>query len=376
MKRFLALGLAIILLVGSTIALAIYPAQVTLPTFAETDFFPENAPLMVAFSQTGHFFDSNVSVAILSSNPYAEIHYTLNGGFPTTDSTIYTSPITITAGRNTDVTVLRAKAVYGDEISEILTHTFFVGQDVHRRFSTLVFSISANHADLYDFHTGIFVEGVTRRDYVRENPGTHVRPTTPANFNWRGREEGERPAHVEAFYADGTRILTQLCGLRVFGSWSRGEPIKSIRLIARRDYSPEAGRFHYPFFPDAFMADEFGDTPIRAYNELILRNGGNDRNHGMIRHELGSTLARRAGFIDVSPVRAASLFINGNFYGHMWLQTRCFEHFLQEVYGTPTRDFDVIGRGEWWFRNATEEQEEALTYKNSFAWRDLNDPAE
>ena len=372
MKRIFVAIFTLAVLVGAIFQLHTYPTEFVLPEdIRAADLAFLNGPLSLTFSEEGHFFPDGVIVEIISSNPNAEIYYTLDGSIPTTYSARFYEPLDFTVRSTPEVVVLRAIAVYENEITEPLTHTYFLRTDIHERFDVLVFSLSTNHENLYCYYNGIFVEGITRTEYIQENPGSPIIPTSPANFNWRGRE-GERPMHVEIFTPGGERVLAQEAGGRVFGSWSRGEDIKSVRLIARREYSPGVGRFHYEFFPGDVVQDGFG-TPITAYNELILRNGGNDRQHGNIRNELGSVLLRRAGVMDVTPVRAAAMFINGEYYGFMWLQTRSFEHFFQELYGTPARDFDVIGRGEWWFRNATEEQEEALTYKNLFAWEDLQD---
>lgn len=377
MKRILVLIFSLAVLVGAVFLLDAFPASVVLLEDTPETISEEAAEsFYVYFSETEHFFAGGVSVEIFSSREGAEIYYTLDGAKPTRYSALFSAPIEFSAERDVELAVLRAIAVYGDEISEPVTHTFFFGRGVNGRFDTLIFSLSTDRDHLYCFYTGILVEGITRRQYRQANPGVNIDPTAPANFNWRGRE-GERPMHVEVFHADGTRVLNQAAGARVFGSWSRAERVKSIRLIARREYSPHAGRFHYEFFPgDVVICGDGFRAPITAYNTLILRNGGNDRNHGIFSNELGSRLARRGGFMDVTPTRAAVMFINGNYYGYMWLQTRFDEHYLQELYNTPTRDFDVVSRGEWWFRYATEEQEDALTYKNEFAWRDLTNDAE
>lgn len=377
MKRTIVLLSVAAVLIVSVFLLASNPAETVFPAGASIEDYTHEPPnpnsppsLAVYFSESGHFFpEGRVIVEIYSNKPDAEIFFTTDGSAPTAESTPYTAPLELSDAQ--DAIILRAIAAYDGETTTPITHTFFLRSDIHSRFheNILVFSLSTDPDNLYCFYTGLLVEGAVRRDYLLENPGTHVNPLTPANFTWRGREEGERPMHVEVFYSDGRRILAQDAGGRVFGSWSRAEPVKSMRLIARRDYSPYR-RFYYEFFQNDLMRDEFNE-PVHGYRTLILRNGGNDRNHGILRNELGSMLYRRAGVMDVTPVRAAAMFINGEYYGFMWLQTRYDENYLQEQFGTPTRDFDVVSRGEWWFRNATEEQEAALTFKNLFAWQDL-----
>ncbi|MCL1845277.1 MAG: CotH kinase family protein [Defluviitaleaceae bacterium] len=381
MKRTMVLIFIAAVLAVSVVLLSMNPVDLPespLPPWpveapgALSEAEPE-ASLEVYFSENGHFFPGGyVDVEIYSNNPYAEIFFTTDGSVPTPLGERYVEPVSLERGALGEVVVLRAIATYDGEKTVPVTHTFFLRSDIYERFheNILVFSLTTDPDNLYCFYTGILVEGVTRRDYLAENPHTDVIPTTPANFNWRGREYGERPMHVEVFYPDGQRVLAQDAGVRVFGTWSRAEVVKSLRLIARRSYSPHAGRFNYEFFPGDLMRDEFNE-PIAAYRMLVLRNGGNDRNHGILRNELGSALYRRAGGMNVTPVRAAAMFINGEFYGFMWLQTRYDAGYLQEQFGTPGRDFDVVSSGEWWFRHATEEQEIELIFKNSFAWQDL-----
>ncbi|MDR0272804.1 MAG: CotH kinase family protein, partial [Clostridiales bacterium] len=371
MKRILVLAFSISILTGAFFWLNAYPVDLVLPEDMNAADLAQEG-LTIWFSEDSHFFPTGVAVEIFS-NSAAEIHYTLDGAEPTIASARFSEPLVFTTRQHMDVIVLRAIAVFEEEITEPLTHTFFIGSGVDERFDVMVFSLSTNPEHLYDHVTGILVDGIIREEYLAENPGARIDPTVPANFNQSG-PESERPIYVEAFLPNGERILSQAAGVRVSGAWSRAERVKSLRLIARREYSPDAGRFHFEFFPGDVIQDGFA-TPLQEYNTLILRNGGNDRHHGILTNELSSVIARRADFIAATPVRAAALFINGEYKGYVWLQTRFDEHYLQELFNTPTREFDVVERGEWWFRNATEEQELALTYKNEYAFLDLTDDA-
>ncbi|MCL2224379.1 MAG: CotH kinase family protein [Defluviitaleaceae bacterium] len=368
MQRIFAFAFIVVVFIAGVVMLELFPV-----TTVTSDGFVGSA-LRVSFSETDHFFDEDFAIVITASLPFAEIFYTTDGSIPTINSQRYTGPLFFEVGENVETVVLRAIAVAGYETSATNTHTFFYGAGVHSRFDTLVFSLSTDQRNLHDFYTGIFTEGIVRQEYLAENPGANVTALTPANFNQRGRE-WERPVYIEMFYPNGERAFMQAAGMRVTGGYARGEDIRSLRLIARREYSPQSGSFRYRFFPGDVSHDERGRA-ISEYDNIILRNGGQDRQHGILRHELGSVLARRAGFIDVTPVRAAALFVNGEYHGHMWLQTRVDDNYLQRLYNAPRRDFDVLGRGEWVFRDITPEEEQALTYKNLFAWRDLTDDDE
>jgi hypothetical protein len=182
--------------------------------------------------------------------------------------------------------------------------------------------------------------------------------------------EGERPVYTEVFTPDGQRVVAQAAGIRVHGGWSRAADQKSIRLIARREYSPDAGRFHFDFFPNDVKTDGFG-SPITRYDQLVLRNGANDRDFGMLRHEVGTQLARTAGFRVTPDVRPAAVFVNGEYYGFAWLQSHVNGQYLEDIFNAPTREFQVVGDGELWIVTDDEAERAAIGDLHSFIWQDL-----
>jgi hypothetical protein len=329
----------------------------------------EYGELTLAFSETESFHTGAFAVDIIASNPNARIYYTTDGSLPTTESRLFSAPVPLIITSGTRGAVIRAIAVYGEQISEPLTQTFFIGRQVANRFDTLIFSLSTNPEHLFCHYNGIFVPGILREEFVRANPGRNIVPPDPANFNLRGRE-AERPVYIEVFSPEGERIFTQAAGMRTHGGWSRAAEYKSIRLVPRREYSPDYGQFHFDFFPWEYSHN---GTPILRYDNLILRNGGNDRYHGIFRNELGSLLARNAGFTGVSPFRPVAVFLNGDYYGMAWLQVRFNEQYLQELFDTPTRNIDVVGSGERWHETEDQRIIDDLNYKNTFANKNLLD---
>ncbi|MCL2285637.1 MAG: CotH kinase family protein [Firmicutes bacterium] len=329
----------------------------------------DEGELTLAFSETEAFHRTGIAIDIIASNPNARIYYTRDGSFPTTQSSLFTTPLRFLPAGPASAVVLRAIAVYGDQVSAPLTQTFFMGLNIETRFDTLVFSISTNPDYLFCHYNGIFVPGIIREEFIRDNPGHYVIPPDPANFNLRGHE-AERPGYMEVFSSCGERIFSQSTGIRTHGGWSRAAEQKSIRLIARDEYSPGFGQFHFDFFPWDFAHD---GSPIDRYDTLILRNGGNGRNHDMMRHEVGSILARNAGFTAVSPVRPAAVFLNGLYYGFAWLQVRFNEQYMERLFNTPTRNFDIVGMGERWIDTDDQRIRQDLYHKNSFANKNLLD---
>jgi len=386
-RKWIILALAVIITITATILLNIDPAvQTGLPGYLAAEPGPDEPAepsseeetvlvdrrrLLLEFSHPDHFYDEDISIEITASMPGVVIHYTMDGSEPTADSPEYTKPIFLKAyGKNEHMAVtIKAVAVLGDVVSRPFVHTYFVGTDVFERFDTLIFVLSTNDEYLYDYDTGILVEGATRDNYIRENPRAHINPPSPANFNWRGME-GERPVYIEAFEATGERVVAQAAGMRVHGGWSRAALQKSLRLIARNEYEPGLGKFHFDFFPDDTINDGFG-TPLAKYDQLVLRNGANDRDFGMLRNEVGYELARMAGIQVVSPVRPAAIFLNGEYYGFAWLQVRINAQYLQDKYNAPTRDFQIVGMGERWIDTDDPVEREAVEFLHGFYDKNL-----
>lgn len=383
-KRAVVIVLASLLLLFSAILLnrnpietlgipAVQPSDQAAADILPADDTGSGGKVQLTFSESGHFFSETVDVAIFASVSGAVIHYTTDGTDPTSDSEEYTEPLRFESLKTMQVITLKAIAVHGDTVTRPAAHTFFVGQGIDQRFDTLVFSLSTNPEYLYDYDTGILVAGRERDEYIKDNPGANIIPTDPANYNWRGME-GERPVYVEVFTPEGERVIAQAAGIRVNGGWSRSNDQKSLRLVARKEYEPSAGKFHFDFFPEDSISDGYG-SPLIEYDTIVLRDGANDRNFGMLRNELGSLLALEAGLRVTSPARAAAVFVNGEYYGFAWIQVRINEQYLQDIYSAPTQDFEVIGNGEQWLESDNTAALMDLEYLNSFANKNLSDDA-
>ncbi len=179
-----------------------------LPTYAPGTVLG-SAPKL---SHPDHFYSSAISVSI-SAEKKGTIYYTTDGSEPTKNAKKYSSPIALSAsGANTPkATVLRAKAYYEDgSESPTVVHTYFVGSNVASRFTTLVFCISGNPADLTGAPNGILY-------------GT--------NYEQRGRQS-ERAIYLEVFNKNGSPVISQYAGARVYGGASRQNAVKSLKLFA------------------------------------------------------------------------------------------------------------------------------------------------
>lgn len=290
----------------------------------------------IAFSLEESFYSEDQELQ-QSTLLDSDIYFTMDGSLPDKNAQLYREPVKLTAGKEPKAVTIRAAAYYGEgAASEIYTKTYFLGNEIEERFSTKIVSITGEPESFYGYDQGILVPGRIRDEYVFENPGVEFTDTAPANYNLRGMES-ERPVHVEIWEADGTEIVSQDMGVRVYGGTSRGNDMKSLRLIARKDYGE--GRISYEIFPES-VSDWTGKT-IAEYKRLVLRNHGNDHEKAYLRNELGHRLAKDAGFLDTQEFCGASVWLNGEYYGFEWLEENYDQVYFETHYGTKS------GEGSW-----------------------------
>ncbi len=305
-----------------------------------------NAPLTILFSKNKTFYSDNIEVELKANREDAVIYYTLDGNDPTVDSKKYTSPIKISARTKVNATTVKAIAVTSDEKSEICLKSYITGKDVENRFDdeTLVFVLSTDEYNLYDYYYGVATEGFKRDEYLNsdEYKGGEVEYNAPANWFIGGRES-ERDMYVEVYTPDGQQLISQAAGARVVGGVSRAVEQKSWRLIARNMYSDGNGKFKYAFFSGA--TDAYGNLLTR-YDRITLRNNANDREFASIRDELSMTLSSQAGFLDTQNVRPAAVFLNSEYYGFAWLHEAYSNDYLVNNYGGNKDNFRIVGSKE------------------------------
>ena len=133
----------------------------------------ENAPEEkhikgVEFSHRAGFYAENIAVELTAAKG-AQIYFTTDGSDPDESDALYTAPIEINAGGEVRATTIKALCVNDGERSDIYTRSFVTGRGVAERFGedTLVFVLSTDPYNLYDYEYGIAVPGKIYDDYVR-----------------------------------------------------------------------------------------------------------------------------------------------------------------------------------------------------------------
>ena len=335
----------------------------------------------VTFSLESGFYPSNEKL-YLSAEGAVRILYTKDGTDPRIEGKPYKEDgINIKVGDGDAVNSysISACAEYEDgTMSEVVTRSYFAGSSIAQRYDCLVFSITIDPDYLYNYEDGIFILGKMRDDWLAENPDIHqndIVPTDPANWNQRGTE-GERPAFVEVYEYDGECVISQDCGLRIFGGWSRANDQKNIRLYARSEYDEVNNRFRYEFFPDAL--DSMGNK-ITSYKKLALRACANDSGASYLRDDMISYLAQ-ATEIESKYSRPAAVYLNGEYYGFAWCQQVFSTDLLEHTYNLEESEWDILKGCEYMIREDADnpnwaEAKADWEYLQSFAYKDLTDDA-
>ena len=267
----------------------------------------------VRFSEEEAFQEEAFELTLRCGLSGGTIRYTLDGSDPTMQSRIYEGPIPIEAGLPEKVTVVKAAVFQNGEPGKICTQTYFVGKGVSELFDVMVVSLSADEKVLYDEETGIL-----------------------ANYGEEGvNGEWDRPAYVEFYEPDGTRMLAQGTGIAISGHGSREFAQKSFKLISDSVYDPEHPTFEYDFFETDMAGNEKG----QSYNRLVLRNGGSDHEGTMLKWNVVSRLGKDSGMV-CAGARPGILFLNGSYYGIIQLQEKYTRYNIAHAIGAQKDDIE------------------------------------
>jgi len=222
------------------------------------------------FSVDAGFYSVTQSLTVSNPIQGTSTRYTINGSMPAINSPLYTVPINIDS-----TMVIRARS-YHDTLlpSNIVTNSYFIDDPTSTTMP--VISITTNPENLWDPVKGIYIKGpnVDSADGV---------PFFNANF-WK---RTEIPVHIEYYDKKRSQGFEQDVGLKIFGNWSRSNPQKSFKIIAREDYG--VSRINYKLFPD---------KEIYSFKQFVLRNAGNDFNIPHFRDAIIQKLAIENTSID------------------------------------------------------------------------------
>ncbi len=210
-------------------------------------------------------------------------------------------------------TPIRAVAYKNGKPGEIVTQTYLIG----REYDMAVISITGNPEDFFSFDRGIYVKGCC---------ADSVPPYKKANF-WKG---WERRINIEFYEPTGELGFNQRVGVRIFGGFSKGLPMKSLAIISRKKY--EKKTIEYPIFPN---------KDIKKYKSFVLRNSGSDFNNTQFRDALLTNLIESLD-VGIQAYRPAVVFINGSYWGVHNVREKINEYYLKSNAGVDPDSVDIM----------------------------------
>ena len=335
--------LALVLLLVAMAAACLFADFLSFREIAEDEFVPPSPAPEISFSLPTGIYTESIEVVI--SAPNAEVvYYTLTGAEPTERDQRCLDSIRLTAESADRCYCVAAKGKYADgSWTETVYATYYVGLHADERFDTPVVFLSCDPSKLFGYESGILITGKLRDDFVKYNPGAEVISISPAGFNLRGRK-AEREVWFEMVDESGTLRLSQSLGVRPFGAYSRARKLKSLKLFPRYEYSPY-NKLSYPFFENNYSSDG-NNLLITEYKRLVMHSSGNDNGGTMMKNAFFQSLATDSGFPDTTRCIPISVYINGSYYGFMWMMDSYCDEYLEDRYGKYEGTFEIVSGPE------------------------------
>ncbi len=307
--------------------------------------------------------------------------YTTNYSEPTKDSNEYEvgTPITIkyadTKDGSTKQAVIRCALFKdGKMVSEVSNFVYMSAPE--GRFELPVYSIFSKKSNFYSNETGILVGG--KLAAVGNPPGW--KPWY-SNANYYGRGiEWERPIGFTVFSPTGNLEFNTNCGIRVSGGYTRVNKQKSLRLYARKTYTPNTGVMEYSFWSG--RRGTHTGTPVSFSDTILLRGGSN--NEGSSIFNTPSLLMLLEGTdLDRPAITPVIEYINGIYYGIV-MQLEDYdvdfflhnygveEEYLSTIKGTAPELLRTTG---WYLDDGPEGEEQELKDALTYIFKqDMRDP--
>lgn len=295
---------------------------------------------------------SAVSPTLISGN-FNEINYG-EGGYVCTKKAPEDSAVD-------KCTVVRACAEADDgTFTKTVTETYYIGTaEDHIKglaesteasgTSLAVISISMAYDDLFDPTYGIYVKGErfdTAFQKMLDNnelkyDGEEARQID-ANYKQRGKA-WERRCHINFFEMspDGTQqTLSQDCGIRIQGNYSRSDLVKGLRLFARKDYGEK--RFEYDVFHGK-ATDKDGEN-IESFKTLTLRAGGNCAFSAKFNDTYWQDMSKTLDCATKAS-RPCVVYINGEYWGLYVLEEDYSDDYFEDHFGVE-KDNVIVYKGD------------------------------
>ncbi|HPE58062.1 MAG TPA: CotH kinase family protein [Bacteroidales bacterium] len=250
------------------------------------------------FSLSDGFYITKTLLELSSPSGEGTIHYSLDGSFPTLQSTIYNNPIELNEN-----TVIRAR-IFGSKLpGPEKTGVYFV--DVNKDLPVVSMIIDPDF--LWNFNIGIFVDSLIGL-----------------------RKDWERFSNIK-YFVNKELAIDADNDIRLFGNTAFTLPQKSVAIF------PE-DKIEYPVF---------NNNAVEEFKSLILRSSSDDWASTMFRDGFVQTLIGQKLPIDHQAYQPAVLYINGEYYGIFNIREKYNEDYLKYHHGINKDEIDMLELNYW-----------------------------
>ena len=310
---------------------------------------------IVYSSHKSGFYTSGFELQLIPSNANDQIYYTLNAQIPTTNSTLYNGAILMAditnkpnnfsnipstptegpmetgyyiweePGLAYKANVIRYASFNeaGEQISDILSQTYFVDEAIYERYNFPLVSIITDSLNLFQYDSGIYIPGAKHEEY-----GWLWMPI--GNYHERGRD-WERDIHISYFENNGDLGFETDAGMRMRGYGSTAFAQKSFGVYFRNEYGQK--NIEYPIFSDA-LSDK--------YKRLVFRNSGNDFPDTHFKDAVLTSLLKPMNF-EYQRFSPSVVFINGEYWGIHNIREKYDDHYFDYQYNIEEDSLLMVG---------------------------------
>ncbi len=259
-------------------------------------------------------------------------------------------------------------------------YTFVYTHAADDRFQMPVVNIVSDKDNLYGHVNGILVPGKIAADVPRTgNPPGWQAWYDAANYYMRGRE-WERPISLTVFDEAGELRLSQNCGVRVSGGYTRYNVQKSLRVYARKDYTSSSGIFPYSFWGN--LRGSHSETPVSFSDTVLFRGGSNNENSTLFTTPCLLLLLEGTS-LDAPAIQTVVEYINGKYKGVITQMEDFDEDYFLAHYGVEKENLttmkgsvgEVFEAGGWRIDDGPTSEKQVFTDMLKFILRqDMSDP--
>jgi hypothetical protein len=308
------------------------------------------------FSHSRNFYTEGFKLKLTSSNPEANIIYTLNSSTPSLENgKVFSDGIFIDS-----TLVVKAIAISETDSSELITNTFLFPGTIAKQGKSPVgfpqyWGGSSTIAADYEMDPEITLNPVYAAEISKALESIPTVSLTMSVDDWFNAATGnyvgypnsdisrEKAVTAEFIFPETREHFSVECGVQNQGGTSIIDwkvPKQSMRLLFKEMYGP--GKLNYKLFPD---------SEIESINTLVLDaflyswvHPWDDKQRITslyYRDQLASDMQNQMGWPSFHGIYV-NLFINGLYWGMYDLHERPDDAFLAEYLDASREDFDII----------------------------------